>query len=120
MIISTKFKGNIHDSAKPIATIHALQNPTISGMPAWVSVDKYRNCKMVINNGAHYDIVIARNEVLGVLELEPDDCIPMTENSIAAIISDIHQKFPKVPKKQFTRTEINQRANLQVPNEYKK
>ncbi len=102
MIISTKFKGNVSDTAKPIATIHALQNPTISGMPAWVTVDKYKNCKMVIDNCAPYDVVIARNEVLGILEFEPDDCIPMTENSIAAIISDIQQKFPKVPKRQFT------------------
>ncbi len=98
MIISTKFKGNIHDSAKPIATIHAPQNPTISGMPAWVSVDKYKNCKMVIDNCVPYDIVIARNKVLGILEFEPDNCIPMAENSIAAIISDIQQKFPKVKK----------------------
>ncbi len=120
MVISTKFKGNVHHSAKPIATIHAPQNPTISGMPTWVSVDKYRNCKMVIDNCAPYEIVIARNEVLGILEFKPDDCIPMTENSIAAIIFDIQQKFPKVPKKQFTRAEIKQRANLQVPNEYKK
>jgi hypothetical protein len=75
---------------------------------------------MVIDNCEPYDVVIARNKVLGVLEFEPDDCIPMTENSIAAIISDIQQKFPKVPKKQFTRAEIEQRANLQVPSEYKK
>ncbi len=70
-----------------------------------------------VNNCAPYDIVIARNEILGVLEFEPEECIPLTENSISAIISDIQQKFPKVPKKQFTRTEIEQRANLQVPNE---
>jgi hypothetical protein len=120
MVISTKFKGNIFDTAKPIATIHAPQNLTISGMPAWVTLDKYKNCKMVIHNCAPYDVVIARNKILGVLELEPEECIPMTENTISAIISEIHQKFPKVLKKQFTRTEIEQKAKLQVPNEYKK
>jgi len=120
MVISTKFKVNVFDTAKPIVTIHAPQNPTISGMPAWVTLDKYKNCKMVIGNCLPYNIVIVRNKVLGVLEFEPDDCIPMTENSIAAIISDIQQKFPKVPKKQFTRVEIEQRAKLQVPAEYKK
>ncbi len=75
---------------------------------------------MVIDNCAPYDVVIARNEILGVLEFEPEECIPMTENSISAIIAEIHQKFPKVPKKQFTRHEIEQKAQLQVPNEYKK
>jgi len=88
-------------------------------MPAWVTIDKFKNCKMVINNCAPYDIVIARNKVVGILEFQPDDCIPMTENSIAAIILDIQQKFPKVPKRRFTRTEIEQKANLQVPPEFK-
>ena len=119
MVISSKFKGNVFATAKPIATVHAPQNPTISGMPAWVTLDKYKNCKMVIDNCAPYDVVIARNEILGVLEFEPEECIPMTENSISAIISEIHQKFPKVPKKQFTRAKIEQKAKLQVPSEYK-
>jgi hypothetical protein len=120
MVISTKFKGNVFDTTKLIATRHALQNPTISGMPAWVTIDKYKNCKMIINNCEPYDIAIARNKVLGVLEFEPDDCIPMTENSIAAIISYIQHKFPKVPTKHFTQIKIKQRAKLQVPAEYKK
>jgi len=120
MVISSKFKGNVCNTDKPIATVHAPQNPTISGMPAWVTLDKYKNCKMVIDNCAPYDVVIARNEILGVLEFEPEECIPMTEDSISAIISDIHQRFPKVPKKQFTRDEIENKAKLQVPNEYKK
>ncbi len=119
MVISSKLKGNIFDTAKPIAKIHTPQNPTISGMPAWVTIDKFKNCRMVIDNCAPNDIVIARNKVLGILEFEPDKCIPMTENSIASIISDIQQKFPKVPKKQFTRLEIEKRAKLQVPEEYK-
>jgi hypothetical protein len=120
MVISTKFKGNIFDTAKPIATIHAPQNPIIYGMPAWVTIDKFKNCKMVIDNCAPYNIVIARNKVLGLLEFETDECIPMTENSIASIISDIQQKFPKAPKKQFSQIEIEERAKLQVPDEFKK
>jgi hypothetical protein len=74
---------------------------------------------MVINNCAPYNIVIARNEVLGILEFEPDDCIPMNEHLISVIISEIQQKFPKVPKKKFTRAEIEQKANMQVPIELK-
>jgi hypothetical protein len=35
------------------------------------------------------------------------------------VISDIHQKFPKVPKKIFSKTEIEQKVNLHLPNEYK-
>jgi hypothetical protein len=68
MIISTMFKGNICDTAKPVAMVHAPNNPTTSGMPALVTLDKYKNCKLVIDNCAPYNIVLARNKVLGVLE----------------------------------------------------
>jgi hypothetical protein len=64
MIIQAKFKGNICNTASPVATIHAPTNPTISGMPALVTLDKYRNCKLVIDNCAPYKVTLARNEVL--------------------------------------------------------
>jgi hypothetical protein len=67
MMVTTKYKGLTSDSAQPIATIHAPQHPTISGMPAWVSLDSYKNCKLMIDNCAPYDIVLPRNEILGVL-----------------------------------------------------
>jgi transposase InsO family protein len=119
MIITAKFKGTICDSANPVATIHAPNNPTISGMPALVTLDKYKHCKLVIDNCAPYEITLARNDVLGVLEFEPDKCIPLNEKTISALISDIHDQLPKVPKKKFTRAEIEQKANLKVPAQYK-
>ncbi len=66
MTINTKFKGPFYESAQPIATTHAPQNPTIAGMPAWVTLGKYKNCKVMIDNCAPYDVMLARNEVLGV------------------------------------------------------
>jgi hypothetical protein len=56
MMVNTKFKGLICDTAQPIATVHAPQHPTISGMPAWVNLDNYKNCKIIIDNCAAYDI----------------------------------------------------------------
>jgi hypothetical protein len=52
MVINTKFKGITSSTTKPIATIHAPQNPMISGMPAILAVDKNNNCKVVIDNCA--------------------------------------------------------------------
>ncbi len=69
MMVTIKYKGLTSDSAQPIANIHALQHPTISGMPAWVSLDKYKNCKIIIDNCAQLDIVLPRKEILGVLNL---------------------------------------------------
>ena len=120
MISNAKFKGTICYSANPVATIYAPTNPTISGIPALVTLDKYKHCILVINNCAPYDITLARNEVLGVLELEPSKCIPLNEKTISGLASNIHGQLPKVPKKKFTRTEIEQKANLKVPVQYKK
>jgi hypothetical protein len=119
MTINTKFKGTALDSAQPIATIHAPANPTISGMPAWVTLDKNKNCNMVIDNCAPFDITLARNEVLGVSEFKQEPRIPLTESTIAVIIQVIHKKFQKVPTKRFSLEEIEKKANLQVPIKYK-
>jgi hypothetical protein len=119
MMVTTKYRGLTSDSAQPIATIHAPQHPTISGMPAWVTLDSYKNCKIIIDNCAPYDIVLPRNEILGVLEFESEQCLPLNEDTVASIISNNEQKFPKVTKKHFSRDEIAQKAHLNVPEEYK-
>jgi hypothetical protein len=119
MIINAKFKVTICNSASPVSTIHAPTNPTISGMPALVTLDKHNHCKLVIDSCAPYEVTLARNEVLDVLEFEPDKCIPLNETTISALISDFHGQLPKVPKKRFSLAEIEQKTNLKVPAQYK-
>jgi hypothetical protein len=63
--------------------------------------------------------VLPRNEILGVLEFESEQCLPLNEDTVASIISNIEQKFPKVPKKHFSSAETEQKANLNVPEELK-
>ena len=109
MIIQAKFKGTVCDSASPVATIHAPTNSTISGMPALVMLDKYKNCKLVIDNCAPYEITRARNEILGVLEFEPGKCIPLNEKTISALITDIADQLPKVPNKNSLRKKLNKK-----------
>jgi hypothetical protein len=53
------------------------------------------------------------------LEFEAEPCLPLDENTVASIISNIEEKFPKVQKKHFSRAEIEQKANLNVPQELK-
>jgi hypothetical protein len=116
MMVTTKYKGLTSETAQPIAAIHAPQHPTISGMPAWVTLNNYKNSKLIIDNCAPYDIVLPRNEIL---EFESEQCQPLNEDTVASIISNIEQKFPKVPKKHFSYAEIEQKANLNVPDELK-
>jgi hypothetical protein len=120
MMVTRKYKGLTSETAQPIATIHAPQHPTISGMPTWVTLDNYKNCKLIIDNCAPYDIVLPRNEILVVLEFDAEQCMPLNDDTVASLISNIEEKFPKVQKKHFSHAEIEQKANLNVPQELKK
>jgi len=95
------------------------KTPTVSGMPAVVSIDKNNNCKIIVNNCAPYDNIIDRNDVIGFMDIEMDKLIPMEDSTIATILSDIDKHLPKVPKKKLPKVEIAAKANLNVPNEYK-
>ncbi len=83
-------------------------------MPAWVTLDNYKNCKLIIDNCPLYYIVLPRNEILGMLEFESEQCLPLNEDTVASIISNIEHKFLKVPKKHFSGAEIEQKAHLNV------
>jgi hypothetical protein len=119
MLVSTQFMGLVCVAAQPIATVHAPQHPTISGIPEWVKLDNYKNCLIVTDNCAPYDIVLPQNEILGVLEFESEQCVPLDERTVSSIINSIEQKFPKVQRKHFSCDEIAQKANLNVPSEFK-
>ncbi len=63
--------------------------------------------------------MLPRTEILGVLEFESEQCLPLNEETVASIISNIEQKFPKVQKNHFSNAEIEQKVNLNVPENYK-
>jgi hypothetical protein len=88
-------------------------------MPACITLGNYKNCRLIIDNCAPFDIVLPRNEILGVLEFESEQRVPLNEETVASIISNIEQKFPKVMKKHFSHDKIAQKANLNVPYEFK-
>jgi hypothetical protein len=91
----------------------------ISGMPAIVSIDKNNNCKIILDNCAPYDVTISRNDILGIMDTEPDEPIPMEDSTISAILQNIVKKLPKVPRRKLTRDEIAAKAHLNVPIEFK-
>jgi hypothetical protein len=102
-----------------IASIFAPKTPTVSGMPAVVSIDKNNKCKIIVDNCPPYNVIIDRNDVIGFMDIETDPLIPMEDSTIASILNDIEKHLPKVPKKKLTKEEIAAKANLNVPNEFK-
>ncbi len=87
----------------------------VSGMPN----DKFNNCKIVIENCAPYDVTLERDDILGIMEIEEEELVPLTDDFISLVCQDIHDRFPKVKKKRFSRQDIQKQCNLQVPEEYK-
>ncbi len=51
----------------------------ISGMPAIISIDKNNNCKIIVDNCAPCDVIIDRNDILGIMDTETDDLIPLED-----------------------------------------
>jgi hypothetical protein len=81
--------------------------------------DKNNNCKIIVDNCAPYDVIIGRNDILGFMDIETYELIPMEDSMIAAILSDIEKHLCKLPKKKLTKDEIAAKANLNVPSDYK-
>ncbi len=117
-LMNVKFKGRVNKRATYIASIHAPHSPMISGMQAVVSLDN-NNCKINIENCAPYNVVIKRNEVIGLVDMETEDLIPPEDSAISSIFSDINTKLPKVPKKKLSKEENAPKAHLNVPSEFK-
>jgi len=53
----------------------------VSGMPSIVSFDKFNNCKIVVENCAHCDITLEVDDILGILEIEEEEFMPLTDTS---------------------------------------
>jgi hypothetical protein len=118
-VIMAKYKGKVVKDTNYIASIFSPKMPMVSGMPAIISIDKNNNCKIVLDNCAPYDITISRNDILGIMDTEPDDPIPMEDSTISAILQELENKLPKVPKRKITKDEIANKAHLNVPEKYK-
>jgi hypothetical protein len=92
--------------------------PIISGMLSFVSNNENNSCKPVIENCAPYDVTIEWNGLLGLLEIEDDQLIPLIDDVISSVCMDIHNQFHKINKKRLSREDVAKRCNLQVPKEF--
>jgi hypothetical protein len=119
IVITAKYKGNVDKNCNYIASIFVPKTPMISGMPAIVSIDKNNNFKIIVDNCAPYNVIIDRNDLLGIMDAEPDNLIPLEDSTISAILQNIENQLPKVPKKKLTKNKIALKEHLNVPEQYK-
>jgi hypothetical protein len=107
-VVKAKYKGTREEKATYVATICAPRTPMISGMPSIMNVDENNICNLVVENCAPYDVTLERVDILGVMETEDEELVPLTDDFISSVCQDIHNRFPKVNRKRLTREEIKQ------------
>jgi hypothetical protein len=78
----------------------------VFGMPSIVNIDKNNICNIVVQNFAPYDVTLEREDILGIMETEEDELVPLTDDFISSVGQDIHNRFPKVKRKILSREEI--------------
>jgi hypothetical protein len=88
-VITANYKGKVDTNCNYIANIFTPKTPMISCMPAIVSIDKNNNCKIIVDNCAPYDVIIDRNDILGIMDAEPDTLIPLEDSTISSILQNI-------------------------------
>jgi hypothetical protein len=91
-MLSAKFNSEVQTNKTCIANIHCPSNHTISGMPAIISMDKNNNCKVMVENCAHYGV--ERYDLMGLIKIEDESLIPLTDDVISSVCTSIHYKLP--------------------------
>jgi hypothetical protein len=108
----------IDDKLNYIADIGVPKQPLISGPSTWVSFDHRKQFTLQIQNCALHEVSIKARDILGKLDMEKDTPIPFSNESLATICEQIHQRLPKVKKRTWTRKEIKERCHLGAPEPY--
>jgi hypothetical protein len=82
-------------------------------------MDENNICSIVLENCAPYDVTLGGDDILGIMETEEEEMVPVMDEFISSICQDIHNCFPKVKKKRLSRDEIQRRCHLQVLDKFK-
>jgi len=93
-VIKAKYKGLQDPQATYVANIWAPRTLMVSGVPSIISIDEHNICHIVVQNCAQLD----RDDILGIMEIEDEQLVPLTDDFISSVCQDIHDRFPKVKK----------------------
>jgi hypothetical protein len=101
-------KGQRDAQASYVANIFAPRTPIISGMPSIVNVDENNICNIIVEKCAPCDVILKGDDILGIMEIEEEEMVPLTDDFISSVCQDIHNLFPKLKRKRLSREEIKQ------------
>jgi hypothetical protein len=108
-LVQAKTFQTIDDILNYIADIGVPKQPLISGPSTWVSFDNRKQCTLQLQNCAPYEVSLKASDILGILDIEKDNPIPFSDESLATICVQIPQRLLKVKKRTWARKEIEDR-----------
>ncbi len=89
VIISARTFENLNDTTNYIAGICAPRTPMIMGSPAWASFNVNNHCQLMLQNCAPYDVTIESGDMVGIIDLEEKDLVPLNDETISSICNEI-------------------------------
>ena len=119
-IIKAKFNGKSDFSLPHIATIFCKQTKALMGGPALVKINDEGFCTIAVTNCATHDITIERTSIVACIETD-FDCTKATQLSqekITSIFETINSVAAHKSVNSFTREQIEQKANINVPQQF--
>ena len=116
-VLMVRFTVQITPLTTPVATIVSPRHRHLTGGPALVSFDNKRVCKVAITNTAPYAINLGQNEFISTLHqwTDVDTPIPLDHKVMDKFIHKLETKTQQL----MTDKEIEEKANLNVPEHYK-
>jgi hypothetical protein len=105
-VINAKFKGQALPEKTYIANIFLPKTPIISGMLSIISIDENNNCKVIVDNCPPHDLTIEQNHFMGMIEVEEEALIQLTDDVISSVCTAILNCFPKITKRKLSRKDI--------------
>ncbi len=122
-IVKVNYHGEPDQNKLHVATIFSNESKLIQGGPALLNVGEDRQCYIEIANCAPFDIYLSRGSIIGMVEEEEKEFLHKMEGgAIDNFISEISSKQKPPPGFEqicLTRQQIEKRANLNVPAQYR-
>jgi hypothetical protein len=84
-VIKAKYRGTHDPNATYVANICTPGTPMVSGIPSIITIDKNNICNIIVENCAPYDVTLDRDNILGIMEVEEEELVPLTDDFITTV-----------------------------------
>ena len=120
-LVKAKFNGKSDFSLPHIATIFSKQTNALLGGPALIHITGEGLCTIAVTNCATHDIELDRTSIIANIETDFDctKATPLSPQHVNSVFETINTMASQKSLHSFTKEQIEQKANINVPPEYR-